>query len=208
MNTDAKPPFRQALEAFIRREAQPPDKFSHQPRLYHIATEVGAGLVYDDEVLHAAAWLHDLGVFVGHRPADLEALAAWDNVAYAAREAPVLLRRFGFPEAKIPFVVITIEDHQPGRDPRALEATILRDADILEQLGAMGVLRLVSKVGRDTRFPTFAEAVEVLERNLNTLPARLRLPCARELARPRVEILRRFLEAVRTETGSVPLGDR
>ena len=64
----ATPDFRTALVEYIRQEAQPVDKFSHQPRLYHLATQIGAGLEYDDDVLFAAAWLHDLGVFYGHRP--------------------------------------------------------------------------------------------------------------------------------------------
>jgi len=75
----------------------------------------------------------------------------------------------------------------------------LRDADILEQLGAVTVLRTVSKVGRDTRFLRHADAVRVLQRNVQELPAQLELASARRLAGPRVEILKAFLAAAQTE---------
>jgi len=29
--------YRQAIAGYIRANAKPPDKFSHQPRLYHLA---------------------------------------------------------------------------------------------------------------------------------------------------------------------------
>ena len=41
---------------------------------------------------------------------------------------------------------------------------ILRDADILEQLGAIGILRAAAKIGRDTRYPTFTDAAATLRK--------------------------------------------
>src|SRR5271157_84918 len=101
----SQPNFRAAIVDYIRAQARPVDKLSHQARLYALAREVGAGQPYDDDVVFAAAWMHDLGVFVGHRPEDLAALAHWDHVAYAMERTPPLLQDFGFPQAKIPSVV-------------------------------------------------------------------------------------------------------
>jgi uncharacterized protein len=81
----------------------------------------------------------------------------------------------GFPPAKIPYVLDVIRTHQPQNHPCTIEAVILRDADILEQLGAIGILRIVAKVGRDTRYPNFTAAAATLRRNLETLPSELRL---------------------------------
>jgi uncharacterized protein len=195
--------WRAALVEFIRTQARPADKFSHQPRLYRLAAEIAHELPCDDDVLFAAAWLHDLGVFIGHRPEDLEALAKWDNVAYACAEAPRILERLGFPPVKIPAVVAAIRDHLPGAVPSTPEGMVLRDADILEQLGAVGILRTVSKVGRDTRFRAFADALKVLRSNLENLPGQLRLARSRKLARPRVDLLRAFVEAAEAEAGGV-----
>jgi uncharacterized protein len=192
-------PFRQAIADYIRGQANPPDKFSHQPRLHQLAQQLAEDKPYDDDILYAAAWMHDLGVFIGHRPEEPAALAVWDNVAYVVREAPRLLEQFGFPPAKIPAVIDVIRAHLPSAKPTAFEGVLLRDADILEQLGAVGILRIVSKVGRDTRFVRFSDALRVLRRNADELPEQLQLPCARRLAEPRLQVLRAFLEAAAAE---------
>jgi len=193
------PDFRPALVEYIRAQVKPVDKFSHQPRLYELTREIGTGQRYDDDVVFAAVWLHDLGVFVGHRPEDPADLAAWDCVAYAMHQTPEILARFGFPPGKIPAVVETIRTHQPQENPSTIEGIIVRDADILEQLGAVTILRTVCKIGRDTRFTTFPDALHVLQRNAETLPGQLKLPRARELAEPRLHVLRAFLAAAERE---------
>lgn len=198
----APPPYRQFLENLLRREAVPIDKWGHQPRLYALTQLVGQGLRPNDEVVFAAAYLHDLGVFVGHRPEQPEQLADWDHVAYAVGAAPAILREAGFPTELVPAVLRAIETHQPRDTPDSLEAEMLRDADILEQLGAVGILRAVAKVGRDTRYPTFTPAVAFLERNLRELPGAIRLPTTRALAEPRIALLRAFLEGVQAEAGA------
>ena len=101
--------------------------------------------------------------------------------------------------AKIAAVVEAIRTHQPQENPTSLEGVILRDADILEQLGATSILRTVSKIGRDTRFQIFPDALRVLQKNVDTLPGQLRLPKSRQLAEPRVAALRSFLEAAQRE---------
>jgi uncharacterized protein len=191
--------YRSALVDYIRAQANPPDKFSHQQRLYRLAKRLAEGQAYDDDVLFAAAWLHDLGVFIGHRPEDPAALAAWDHIAYANRQAPDVLRQLEFPESKIAAVLEVIRTHLPSSTPTSFEGTLLRDADILEQLGGIAVLRTVSKVGRDTRFVRYADAVQVLRRNVEELPVQLRLDAARRLAGQRVEALKAFLAAVEAE---------
>src|ERR1017187_7360183 len=191
--------YREAMVEYIRTQAKPPDKFSHQPRLYQLAKRLDEGQAYDDDVLYVAAWMHDLGVFIGHRPEDPAALAAWDHVAYVARVAPPILKQFGFPEGKIAAAIEVIRTHLPSAKPTSFEGTLLRDADILEQLGVVAVLRTVSKVGRDTRFVRYADALPVLRRNEAQLPAQLELASARRLAVPRVETLKAFLAAAEAE---------
>jgi uncharacterized protein len=191
--------FRSAIVDYLRQQAQPVDKFSHQARLYALTRQIGAGQTYDDDVVFAAAWMHDLGVFIGHRPEDLTALARWDSVAYAIELVPALLPDLGFPPAKIPAVVEVIRTHLPAGNPATLEGLLVRDADILEQLGAAGILRTVSKVGRDTRFQVFPDALRALQKNLAVLPGQLRLPAACRLAEPRVLALKTFLDAAAAE---------
>lgn len=198
-----EPNHRQAIVDYIRTNANPPDKFSHQPRLYQLARSLAEDQPFDDDVLYAAVWMHDLGVFIGHRPEEPAKLSGWDNVGYAMEKTPGLLRQFGFPPHKIPAVVEAIRTHLPSGKPTSFEGTLMRDADILEQLGAVGILRTVSKVGRDSRFVRFSDALRVLQRNLDELPSQLQLDSARRLAEPRLILLKAFLEAARTETGDV-----
>jgi uncharacterized protein len=193
------PGFRTAIVDYIREQAKPVDKFSHQVRLYALTKDVGVGQTYDDDVVFAATWLHDLGVFIGHRPEDLATLAQWDMIAYAVKRVPALLRQFNFPAEKIPAVIEVIRTHQPQFQPATIEGVIVRDADILEQLGAVGILRAVSKIGRDTRFQIFSDALRVLQKNADTLFDQLRLDTSRKLAEPRLQVLKEFLHAADAE---------
>jgi uncharacterized protein len=197
--TDAGWDFRSALAEYVRTQALPVDKLGHQPRLYALTQLVGQGLAYDDDVVYAAAWLHDLGVFIGHRPEDPVELSRWDNVAYAMKQAPAALLKSGFPTTKVAQVVEAIRTHQPHLSPSAIEGTILRDADILEQLGAIGILRVAGKIGRDTRYPTFTDAATTLRKALVELPGKLHLDAAKALAQPRIALLQGFLEELDQE---------
>jgi uncharacterized protein len=192
--------WREALSELIAREAKPREKYGHQPRLYDLTRQVGQGLSYDDDVVYAATWLHDLGVFEGHRPEDKELLERWDSVAYAVDRSPAILESLGFPADKVDLVLDCIRTHQPQCEPLTMEATVLRDADILEQLGAVGILRTVCKVGRDTRFATFTDAVRSLHAALTRLPEMLRLPQSKVLAGSRIVTLSGFLAAAAAES--------
>jgi uncharacterized protein len=191
--------WRESVVAYIRAEAQPQDKFGHQPRLYALARRLAQQMEFDDDILFAAAWMHDLGVFLGHRPRDPELLKHWNHVSYTIAMTRELLAGWGFPSGKLDGVAEAIRTHQPEGQPAAIEAVLLRDADILEQLGAIGVLRAMVKVGRDTRYDTFSSVIPVLQRALEYLPAQLRLDASKDLAASRVESLRFFLSSLEAE---------
>ncbi len=195
------PSFRTSIETYIRENALPVDKYSHQPRLYALTLQLAqsAGLAYDDDILHAAVWLHDLGVFEGHRPVDPDALSKWDNVAYACEMIPALLTSWRFPAEKIPAVIDAIRQHVANGRPATPEAILLHDADLLELLGAVGIMRALSKVGRDTRYTTHGSVVKVLESALQ-LPDQLLLPAAKLIAEQKVSVLQMFLTALTNET--------
>jgi uncharacterized protein len=195
--------WRERVKAYIRSEAQPQDKYGHQPRVYALATEIGKGMEYDDDVVFAAAWMHDLGVFLGHRPQDPAELAGWDHVSYTIARTRELLPTWGFPSEKLDAVAEAIRTHQPKDDPVEVEAVLLRDADILEQLGAVGALRAVVKIGRDTRFATFSQVIPILQNAIEGLPGKLRLTRTMGLAAPRVQLLRSFIVAIENEAGDL-----
>jgi len=195
--------WRERVIAYIRAEAQPEDKFGHQPRLYALCTKIGQGLEYDDDVVFAAAWMHDLGVFLGHRPKDLVELAQWDHVPYTIGRSRELLKEWNFPVEKLDGVADAIRSHQAKDEPLTIEATILRDADMLEQLGAIGVMRALAKVGRDTRYPSFSSVLPVIHHATNQLPSSLRLTTSKALSERRVGVLRSFMAAIEEEAGDL-----
>lgn len=195
--------WRESVRAYIRAEALPVDKFGHQPRLYALAARLGEDVAHDDDILFASAWMHDLGVFTGHRPEDPAQLARWDHVPYTIARTRQLLPEWGFPAEKLEGVTEAIRTHQPQDEPVTIEATLLRDADILEQLGAIGALRALVKIGRDTRYATFSSALPVLRKARETLPGKLRLEQARRLAAPRVELTKKLIAAIEDEAGEL-----
>lgn len=195
--------WRDSVIEYIRREAQPEDKFGHQPRVYALAKTIGQDTGYDDDVLFAAAWMHDLGVFAGHRPQDPEQLSQWDHVPYTIDRSKELLTGWGFPTEKLDAVAEAIRTHQAKDEPTSVEGTLLRDADILEQLGAIGVLRATVKVGRDLRYPSFSSILPILNYAANHLANQTRLTRSKAMAQSRAEMLRSFLSAVKDEAGEL-----
>ena len=197
--------FRDQLEQYLRSEAKPAYKFGHQPRLYALTQQIAALTTptpqYDDDIVYAAAYLHDLGVFVGHRPEDPATLATWDHIAYACERAPALLASFGFPAEKIPAVLSCIREHLPHETPNTFEAKLLRDADILEQLGAIGILRTSAKLDSDTRFHRLSDVRASLQRALDTLPPLIHLEATRTVAAPRIATLESFVTTLDAEAG-------
>ena len=193
--------FRIELQSYLQANASPQHKYGHQPRLYALTRQIGHGLSYDDDVVYAAVWLHDLGVFIGHRPESDAALKTWNHVAYITERAPAILTEAGFATERIPAVLEVIRTHQPQDTPATLEATIARDADILEQLGAIGITRTLAKLGSDTRFHTFTDARDALKKQLETLPAKLHLEASKTLAAPKLKVMQAFIDSLESEGG-------
>lgn len=195
--------WRQSVIDYIRIEARPEDKFGHQPRVYALATQIADGMEYDDDILFAAAWMHDLGVFTGHRPKDPAQLSAWNHVPYTIRRSRELLTTWGFPVEKLDGVEAAIRYHQAKDEPITAEGILMRDADILEQLGAIGVLRAAVKIGRDTRYRSFSSIVPVLNEAVNHLASQTRLTSSKIMAESRARMLRSFIAAINEEAGDM-----
>ena len=110
---------------------------SHSRRDYALAKQMAAadGVALDDDVLFAAATLHDMAAF-----------PQWgekgrDHSDVAAEKIDTVLAGTDFPAAKLDAVRAAIRTHMYYRDPVAPEARYLHDADALDWLGAIGVAR-------------------------------------------------------------------
>lgn len=108
----------------------------------------------DQEILVAAALLHDLG----RKEPTLHGEA---TRSASIKLAKPFLQKAGFKKGEIKKICQIIADHdQPQRSPRLLEGKILKDADFLDGFGARGILR---------SFFYTAEAGEDLEKALARL---------------------------------------
>ena len=188
------------VAAFASDQLQHPSwGFRHAERNYALAAELAAaeGLILDDDVLFAAAYLHDWG---GLEPFEV------DGTPHQVRSvelAEPFLREAGFPMEKWPAVRDAILGHVPNGQPTTPEGIVLHDADLLDFMGAEGVARFF---GAPSEEPNLDQGVSYIEDFGLTLGDRLLTDTARRMAEPRLAYMRGFLEQLRSElpTGTQP----
>lgn len=159
--------------------------FEHSWRVYHLAREIGDGLAYDDDVLHAACFLHDVQMTVGHTKS-------------SADKAEAILHETGFDPGKIPEVVDAILNHMPDGTPGSVEGKLLFDANLLDSIGAVGMARLAVGGTVWFHYATMGELLDYLRRQL-ALAGRLHFPRSRELANGKIAFSRAALEQFERE---------
>ena len=84
--------------------------YEHSFRVYHLAREIGEDIPHDEDVLHAACFLHDIEMSVGHPKS-------------SADRAEAILHETGFDPGKIPLVSDAILNHMPTGNPASVELT-------------------------------------------------------------------------------------
>ena len=109
--------------------------WEHVQRVYRLALHIAQQEGADPFIVGVAALLHDLGRLTHDETrhhADLSVIHARD-----------LLTRHQVPPDKQEAILHAIDAHSfsKGLQPRTLEARIVRDADRLDSLGAIGILR-------------------------------------------------------------------
>jgi HD superfamily phosphodiesterase len=181
-----------ALEHF----KQPAWGFSHNERDYHLARELAAAdhVTVDDDVLFAAAYLHDIAAFP---PWEDEKQDHSDVGALAAAE---VLKKAGFPVPKLEAVQSAIRTHMYYREPKGTEALYLHDADALDWLGAIGVARIFGLVDPHGGSPDGPKAAAMLQENLDQVPSKVYSPAGRARVNQLKSELTTFLDQLKRET--------
>jgi HD superfamily phosphodiesterase len=193
----AAPPWRETVRSFAAAHFKHPAwGYSHCERDYALAREMAAEdhVAVDDDVLFAAAFLHDMAGFPPWAEKGV------DHADRAAAIVDSVLKDTGFPMAKIDAVRGTIRTHMYQRDPQGPEALYLHDADALDWLGAIGVARIMALVDPAGGAPDGPRAVQLLEKNLAEVPARVLSPAGRARVEARTRELEAFLRDLRRET--------
>ncbi len=170
--------------------------YSHCLRDYALARELAAAdhVAFDDDVLYAAAYLHDMAAFPPWEDLKL------DHSDVGARLVDTVLKGSGFPMEKIDAVRGAIRTHMYYREPVGAEALYLHDADALDWLGAIGVARIMALVDPHGGIPDSPKAVAMLTDNLNKVPARVLSPAGRARVPERKAQLEKFLSDLKRET--------
>jgi hypothetical protein len=198
--TSPPPPWRQVVRDFAAKHfANPAWGYSHSARDYDLARSLAATdhVALDDDVLFAAAYLHDMAAFPPWRDDKLE------HGDVAAGLIDSVLKGTDFPIAKIDAVRAAIRTHMYYRAPVAPEALYLHDADALDWLGAIGVARMLALVDPNGGHPTGPEAIKMIETNLTAVPAKVFSPAGRAQLAPREAEEALFLNGLRHETDNL-----
>jgi hypothetical protein len=170
--------------------------YSHSVRDYELARELAAEdhVRLDDDVLFAAAYLHDIAAFPTWENDKL------DHSDVGADIVPSILKNTGFPMSKIAAVQGAIRTHMYYRDPVGAEALYLHDADALDWLGAIGVERIIALVDPRGGTPAGPAVIKMLDENLEKVPGRVLSPAGRLRVPKRTAELKDFLVDLRRES--------
>jgi HD superfamily phosphodiesterase len=151
---------------------------SHARRLLKLIEQIGADIPYDTQVLELAAYLHDWGAFPKYIQKGVEHAIRSRHVV----EAEILPHLGLTAEQKIILLeAIELHDYRDTRPAPSREALLLREADMLEFLGMIGMAREFA------RGPKNVEACykRIVSRRYG-IQGRFTLPRAQEIAQVRL----------------------
>lgn len=166
----------------------------HTRRVCELSKKLGKGENADLEVLELAALLHDVGV---HK----------DRKKHAEKSADIakdILKNYDRKEK----VIDCIKSHRFGKspEPKSIETKVLQDADMLDAIGAIGIIRAAYFSGINERpvhdssgkiskeYDNHSETmIDHFHEKLLKIKERLNTSTAKKLAEDRHEFLENFL---------------
>jgi HD superfamily phosphodiesterase len=109
------------------------------------------------------------------------------------------ITKIGFPNKKIKNVERVILQHTPASKPKSKEAKLLHDADLLDFLGASGIVRLSAATPIWWGKFTLNDTEKILEKFRKTASKNLVLKESKKFAKNKIEIMNRFLNNLKKE---------
>jgi uncharacterized protein len=178
-NEVTRPAWRLSVRTFAQAHFKHPAwGYSHSLRDYALARDLATkdGAAVDDDVLFAAAMLHDMAGF-----------APWevpkrDHQDVACESIVPVLQGAGFPMSKLAAVQSAIRTHMYYRKPRDAEARVMALAD--------------PKGGK----PDGREAERLVESNLRDVPDTMETPAGKAMMPKRRDTLKAWLIELRSQT--------
>ncbi|HTP11676.1 MAG TPA: HD domain-containing protein [Anaerolineae bacterium] len=144
---------------------------NHTRRLLKLIAIIGEGRPYNADALWVAAHLHDWGGYAKWMQAGV------DHALRSRQVAEPFLAERNYPADEAKLILECIEFHHSDNTTRCLEVQLLSDADALDFLGVVGVLRDVSKNAKDLR-----QAYDISRKRRAKLPGLLCLAKSKEIA--------------------------
>ena len=178
--------------------------YDHALRVYNLGNYIAINEGADVEVVQVACLLHDIGR--GRKKGVCHA-------ELGAEMSQDILTVLEFPKDKIPSVVYCVRVHRysKGIDPVTLEAKIVQDADRLEEIGAIAIVRGLAEdilKGKPLYDPSIEPNDEyksggnrtsinfLIEKSLKLKPDTFHTKTAKELAKDRYRLTEDFVRCV------------
>jgi uncharacterized protein len=162
---------------------------NHTRRILQLVSIIGKGQHYNAEVVWIAAHLHDWGGYAKWMQAGV------DHALRSRQVAEAIWAEKDYPTELLAPILKCIESHHSGDPGRAIEAILLSDADALDFLGVVGVLRDFSKKPGDLR-----KAYEVVLERKEKLRKLICLEISKRIAAQRLERTENMLRLFEEET--------
>lgn len=168
---------------------------AHAKRLLELIKQIGADLPYDSRVLTLATYMHDWGAF----PCYIQ-----KGVEHAIRSRQVveaeILPRLDLTATQKEILLETIElhDYRDVRQAASNEALLLREADMLEFLGVIGMARDFARGPRNLQ----ACYRRIMDRRYG-IEGRFTIPRAQKIAQIRLERMGQSLQWLYEESFGV-----
>jgi uncharacterized protein len=202
----------QKLITLVRPYYNSPDPahdWAHIGRVANTAKKLSQGSDVNVSCVLAGVYCHDLINLPKDHPDRKNASTL------SAKEAEPFLKESGFNTEEITVIQKAIIEHSfsKGLKPSCLEAAIVQDADRLDALGAIGILRCAAvntqmKSNFYEPMDPLAEMRELDDKKfmldhyfvkLFKLPELMNTPKAKEIALERVEYMKDFIKVLMTE---------
>jgi HD superfamily phosphodiesterase len=165
---------------------------AHAKRLFQLIKQIGVDLPYDSYVMQLATYLHDWGAF----PIYIQ-----KGVEHAVRSRQVvemeILPRLDLTatQKEILLEAIELHDYRDTHQTQSNEALLLREADMLEFLGMIGMARDFARGPRNVQIGY----QRILDRRYG-IEGRFTLLRARQIAEVRLERMERSLQWLNEES--------
>lgn len=189
--------------------SDPAHDWAHVGRVAKTARLLSEGERVDQSCVLAAVYCHDLINLPKDHPDRKNASTL------SAEEAGPLLVKAGYEPSEINIVKRGIIEHSfsKGLKPSCLEAAIVQDADRLDALGAIGILRCAAvntqmksrfydpfdPLAEDREFDDKSFMLDHYFVKLFKLPEMMNTKRGREMAEERVQLMKTFIESLMRE---------